>query len=37
MIELWLLLALCGVATYLWRGPNVLISAGISPRSGAFT
>lgn len=37
MIELWLLLALCGVATYLWRGPGVLISAGISPRSGAFT
>jgi len=36
MIELWLLLALCGLATYLWRGPGVLISAGISPHSGLF-
>jgi branched-subunit amino acid transport protein len=37
MTELWLLLALCGVATYLWRGPGVLLSAGIDPRSEAFT
>lgn len=37
MIELWLLLALCGLATYLWRGPGVLISAGVSPRGEAFT
>ena len=37
MSELWLLLALCGAATYLWRGPGVLLSAGIDPRSEAFT
>ena len=37
MTELWLLLAVCGVATYLWRGPGVLLSAGIDPRSEAFT
>ena len=37
MSELWVLLMLCGVATYLWRGPGVLISAGIDPRSEAFT
>jgi branched-subunit amino acid transport protein len=33
----WTLLAVCGLATYLWRGPGVLISAGIDPRSGVFT
>jgi branched-subunit amino acid transport protein len=37
MSEHWLLLALCGAATYLWRGPGVLISAGIKPESEAFT
>ena len=37
MTELWVLLALCGLATYLWRGPGVLLSAGIDPRSEAFT
>lgn len=37
MIELWLLLAVCGLATYLWRGPGVLLSAGIDPRGEAFT
>jgi branched-subunit amino acid transport protein len=37
VIEIWLLLALCGLATYLWRGPGVLLSAGIDPRSEAFT
>ena len=37
MTDLWLLLALCGAATYLWRGPGVLLSAGIDPRSDAFT
>jgi branched-subunit amino acid transport protein len=35
--EPWVLLALCGLATYLWRGPGVLLSAGIDPRSEAFT
>ncbi len=37
MLELWLLLLACGAGTYLWRGPAVLISAGINPRSGIFT
>lgn len=37
MPDLWLLLLACGAATYLWRGPAVLISAGIDPRSGVFT
>ena len=37
MIDLWLLLLLCGLATYLWRGPGVLISAGIDPDGAAFT
>ena len=37
MSELWMLLALCGAATYLWRGPGVLLAAGIDPRGAAFT
>ena len=37
MMELWLLLALCGAATYLWRGPGVVISASIDPRGPLFT
>jgi branched-subunit amino acid transport protein len=36
-MDLWMLLALCGAATYLWRGPGVLISAGLDPRGEAFT
>lgn len=32
-----MLLAVCGAATYLWRGPGVLLSAGIDPRSRGFT
>lgn len=36
-MELWTLLLACGAATYLWRGPGVLISAGINPRSNLFT
>ncbi len=36
-MDLWLLLAACGAATYLWRGPGVLLSAGIDPRSRGFT
>lgn len=36
MPELWLLLVFCGLATYLWRGPGVLFSTGIDPRSAAF-
>jgi branched-subunit amino acid transport protein len=37
MTEVWILLAVCGAATYLWRGPGVLISTGIDPRGEAFT
>ena len=37
MPELWLLLLACGAATYLWRGPAVLVSSGIDPKSGFFT
>jgi branched-subunit amino acid transport protein len=36
-LNLVLLLLLCGLATYLWRGPGVLISAGIRPDSALFT
>ena len=36
-MELWILLLACGAATYLWRGPGVLLSAGIDPRSPVFT
>ncbi len=36
-MDLWLLLAACGAATYLWRGPGVPLSAGIDPRSRGFT
>jgi branched-subunit amino acid transport protein len=36
-MELWILLAICGLATYLWRGPGVLISAGIDPNGAGFT
>ena len=32
----WLLLLICGVATYLWRGPAVLIAAGVDPKSEVF-
>jgi branched-subunit amino acid transport protein len=35
-MELWLLLLACGVATYLWRGPGVLIASGIDERSEVF-
>jgi branched-subunit amino acid transport protein len=37
MTDLWILLAACGLATYLWRGPGVLISAGMRPQGEAFT
>lgn len=37
MTDLWILLLLCGAATYLWRGPGVLIAAGIDPDSRVFT
>jgi branched-subunit amino acid transport protein len=37
VIDLWLVLALCGLATYLWRGPGVLMSARIDPNGEIFT
>jgi branched-subunit amino acid transport protein len=35
--EAAVLLAACGLATYLWRGPGVLISARVDPSSEVFT
>ena len=35
-MEIWTLLAICGLCTYLWRGPGVLIAAGVDPESEAF-
>jgi branched-subunit amino acid transport protein len=37
VIELWLLLGACGAATYLWRGPGVLMSTRIDPDGEIFT
>lgn len=36
-MDLWILLLACGAATYLWRGPGVLLAAGIDPASRGFT
>lgn len=36
MAELWLLLALCALLTYLWRGLGVLVSGTVDPESEAF-
>lgn len=36
MSELWLLLAVCGAATYGWRGLGVLISDRLDARGEAF-
>jgi branched-subunit amino acid transport protein len=37
MLELWLLFAVCGVTTYIWRGLGVLISGRLDPKSETFT
>ena len=37
MAELWLLLALCGLATYAFRGLGVLLSGGLRAESEVFT
>lgn len=37
MTEVWILLAACGIATYLWRGPGVLMSARMNPHGEVFT
>ena len=35
-MDLWPLLLICALATYLWRGPGVLISARIDTESAVF-
>jgi branched-subunit amino acid transport protein len=35
--ELWLLVVVCGLATYAWRGAGVLVSGGINPNSALFS
>lgn len=34
--DLWLLVAACGAATYLWRGLGVLLSGRVDPQSELF-
>ena len=36
-LELWLLVAICGLATYAWRGAGVFVSGGINPNSALFS
>jgi len=36
-LELWLLVAVCGLATFAWRGAGVFLSGGINPNSALFT
>lgn len=36
-VELWLLVVVCGLATYAWRGAGVFVSGGISPNSALFS
>jgi branched-subunit amino acid transport protein len=36
-IELWLLVAICGLATFAWRGAGVFVSGGINPNSALFS
>lgn len=35
-LELWLLVAICGIATFAWRGAGVFVSGGINPNSALF-
>ena len=37
MVELWLLLAVCGAMTYLWRGLGVLFAGRLHPEDESFT
>ena len=37
MTELWLLLAVCALATYLWRGPGVLLASRLDARGELFS
>jgi branched-subunit amino acid transport protein len=36
-VELWLLVVVCGLATYAWRGAGVFASGGINPNSALFS
>ena len=36
-LELWLLVVVCGFATYAWRGAGVFVSGGINPNSALFS
>jgi branched-subunit amino acid transport protein len=36
-VELWLLVVVCGLATYAWRGAGVFVSGGINPNSALFS
>lgn len=36
-LELWLLVAICGLATFAWRGAGVFLSGGINPNSALFS
>ena len=36
-LELWLLVAACGLGTFAWRGSGVLVSGGINPNSALFS
>jgi len=36
-LDLWLLVAICGLATFAWRGAGVFVSGGINPNSALFS
>ena len=36
-LDLWLLVAVCGLATFAWRGAGVFVSGGINPNSALFS
>ena len=36
-VELWLLVVVCALATYAWRGAGVFVSGGINPNSALFS
>lgn len=36
-LELWLLVVVCALATFAWRGAGVLLSGGINPASALFS
>ena len=36
-LDLWILVAVCGIATYAWRGAGVLLSGAVDPDSRLFS